>query len=279
VRVIGVDAWPEASVDGREDAAVTAAVAKLKQTGRIGITFDAGRVILQPASSSLVTAFRKGQGEQWLILHNRSLEKTIAGKVTVDGAVDHAARFDAERDRFVLIPHRMSGKRLELDIDMPPYSLWCVRLTSQTPQIEPNPVYRTAVPVQAEWQIGKATDDAGRDFTPLTSRRILSDWVTWPEMAKYSGTVRYRASIQVDDTNAGLNLGRVEEIAELTVNGRNLGVRLCPPYRWNLQGVLRKGENEVIIDVTNTGYARWRDTFSHGRPSGGLLGPVQLLKP
>ncbi len=75
-----------------------------------------------------------------------------------------------------------------------------------------------------------------------------------------------------------LDLGEVAEIAELRVNGKPAGVRIAPPYRFDLSDVAQRGENLIEIDVTNTAQARWSDDFSHGDASSGLLGPVWLLK-
>jgi len=56
------------------------------------------------------------------------------------------------------------------------------------------------------------------------------------------------------------------------------GVRIAPPYRWDLAGLARTGENMIEIDVTNTAQARWKDEFSHGDAVSGLIGPVWLLR-
>jgi hypothetical protein len=94
--------------------------------------------------------------------------------------------------------------------------------------------------------------------------------------------VRYRAKLSLGSAPGGalaLDAGRVEEIAELTVNGKRLGVRLHPPYIWDIASAVHEGENEILVDVTNTAFARWSDPFSHGDAVSGMLGPVQLLRP
>jgi hypothetical protein len=99
-------------------------------------------------------------------------------------------------------------------------------------------------------------------------------------MAAYAGTVRYRAVFEIAKAAPflALDLGRVEEIAEASLNGRALGVRICPPYVFDITAAARPGANELIVDVTNTAYARWKDNFSHGDAASGLFGPVRLLR-
>lgn len=67
---------------------------------------------------------------------------------------------------------------------------------------------------------------------------------------------------------------------EAFVNGVSCGVRLVPPYRFDVTGALKDGENALLIRVTNhLGYAM-RDGLSRYlmmEPSG-LLGPVRLVE-
>ncbi len=75
-----------------------------------------------------------------------------------------------------------------------------------------------------------------------------------------------------------LDLGMVGETAALWVNGELIGRRICPPYRFELTGILRAGDNTVEIEVANTLVQQMKDRLSRYMqiaPSG-LLGPVVL---
>lgn len=39
---------------------------------------------------------------------------------------------------------------------------------------------------------------------------------------------------------------------EVTVNGVNAGMRIAPPYTLELTGLLREGENEIIVKAATT---------------------------
>jgi hypothetical protein len=127
--------------------------------------------------------------------------------------------------------------------------------------------------------VSKAVDDSGDRFERVGARSGLEDWRRWPGLETYAGTVRYRGSFQWQGGSGavGLDAGRVEEAAELVVNGKRAGVRLAPPYVWDISGVVRTGPNEFHLDVTNTAATRWKDGFSHGDAASGLFGPVMLL--
>ena len=92
-----------------------------------------------------------------------------------------------------------------------------------------------------------------------------------------------------------LNLGDVKNIAEVFVNGKSLGIVWKKPFRVNVTGALKPGDNNLEIKVTNLwvnrliGDAQPRVTNkityttmpfyqanSKLLPSG-LLGPVQIV--
>lgn len=90
----------------------------------------------------------------------------------------------------------------------------------------------------------------------------------------FSGSARY--SVELPIAEAGcylLDLGRVEDLAEVYLNGRSISVLLAPPYVAPI-GFLECGNCQLQITVSN-GPGN-RDRLAD-LPSG-LLGPVVLLK-
>jgi hypothetical protein len=286
--VIVLEAWPQGAVDARGDDRVSDAIKRLKSARstmlvprwELASQFPARRIESLHSLSSIVTAFRRGRDAQWLILHNRSISGTEKGRIAVAGAPRHAALYDPPTGEYRAIRHTWENGRLVIDIDMPPYALWCVRLSDELPPVQKLPVYEHAEIPALTWKVGRATDDAAIRFEDLGQKMQLEDWRRWAGMDAYAGTVRYRTTLTLKVTEGsaiGLDAGRVEEIAELTVNGKPLGARIYPPYRWDISTAVRDGENEIFLDVTNTAYAHWHDSFSHGDAVSGLLGPVRLL--
>jgi hypothetical protein len=117
----------------------------------------------------------------------------------------------------------------------------------------------------------------------------------------YSGTATYSKTIEVpaDDlaqgTHLWLDLGDVREIAELKVNGVNLGILWKTPFKVDVTGEIKPGKNLVEIRVTNLWVNRmigdqqpWalkKYAFADFTPykadstllPSGLLGPVHLI--
>ncbi len=111
----------------------------------------------------------------------------------------------------------------------------------------------------------------------------LGDWSQMGILNNYSGGVRYETTVTLArDRVAGkveLDLGRVVATAEVRVNGKVAGVRVAPPWRVDVSGLLRAGGNSVEVLVYNTLANHYQTIPSRyrGKPTSGLFGPVRLL--
>lgn len=117
----------------------------------------------------------------------------------------------------------------------------------------------------------------------------------------FSGTATYTNTFQISETDLSegelyLDLGAVQNLAEVTLNGKNLGVIWKKPFRLRLKEAVQPGKNELEIKVVNLWVNRligdaqpdvsekityttmpFYQANSHLLPSG-LLGPVQLVR-
>jgi hypothetical protein len=131
--------------------------------------------------------------------------------------------------------------------------------------------------------------------------------VSWTEnndsgVKYFSGTATYSKSFQAPAKwfNSGarlwIDLGDVKNIAEVSVNGKSLGIVWKPPFRVDVTGAMKPGTNVLEIKVTNLWVNRLigdqqpdatkKYTYTNMRfysadstllPSG-LLGPVQIVR-
>ena len=85
----------------------------------------------------------------------------------------------------------------------------------------------------------------------------LGDWNQRPEPAvKYfSGSATYHNVFNLQPPLLGqrlyLDLGEVRETARVQLNGEDLGVIWCPPWRVEITGAAKPGENSLEIEVVN----------------------------
>ena len=85
----------------------------------------------------------------------------------------------------------------------------------------------------------------------------LDNWSKRPEKAikYYSGLAVYSTSFKWDrpvSKEIYLDLGRVEVIAGVKLNGKECGIAWTPPYRVDISEALQSGENQLEIRVANT---------------------------
>lgn len=152
---------------------------------------------------------------------------------------------------------------------------------------------------------------------------VLQDWTEHEDggIKYYSGIATYSKSFVFPPESGGaarqeprffLNLGAVRDIARVTLNGKDLGVVWCAPWRIEITDAVHNGENHLEIEVANRWsnrllgdqqppdknartvswesgllagqqYSAGRYTFATADGPGkllpsGLLGPVQVLR-
>ncbi len=118
-------------------------------------------------------------------------------------------------------------------------------------------------------------------YTPYKTTGTLFNVSAKDELPRFSGRVRYDTSLTLtpeENRRYVLDLGAVGECASVSVNGKNCGLRITPPYRYDITDALQNGENAVCIDVTTNYGHELRDYFSRFflfEPTG-LLGPVTV---
>ena len=118
----------------------------------------------------------------------------------------------------------------------------------------------------------------------------------------FSGAGTYTKTIQAPQdwfkrgAHLLLDLGEVKNLAEVSVNGKPLGIYWKPPYRVDVTKVLKPGSNSVEIKVTDPWVNRIigdrqpnvTKTYTFTSPKfykadsklvpSGLLGPVQIVQ-
>jgi hypothetical protein len=67
----------------------------------------------------------------------------------------------------------------------------------------------------------------------------------------YTKTIQASADWFKNRARLWIDLGEVKNLAEVTVNGKSLGVLLHAPYRMDLTSALKPGANQVTIKVIN----------------------------
>jgi hypothetical protein len=95
----------------------------------------------------------------------------------------------------------------------------------------------------------------GRGAPPRIDLPQLSSWTAHddPGVKYFSGTAIYRTFFELaaKPPHLWLDLGDVQVMAEVLVNGKNLGVWWKPPFRAGIADAAKQGRNELEVRVTN----------------------------
>ncbi|MFF5078269.1 glycosyl hydrolase [Actinoplanes sp. NPDC000266] len=158
---------------------------------------------------------------------------------------------------------------------------------------------RTIGVVEGEWDVAF---QAGRGAPATAKLPFLQDLSqhAYEGIRYFSGTATYTRTFTAPSGEASgriwLDLGEVDDIAEVKVNGADAGTVWRSPYRVDVTDAIRPGANKLEVRVTNSWYNRMvgdmqpgtttKVTVSVGVPFGltaasplepsGLLGPVRL---
>jgi hypothetical protein len=89
----------------------------------------------------------------------------------------------------------------------------------------------------------------------------LMDWTDSDEdsVKYFSGTAVYTTTFRITPRKGKvyyLNFGTLHDMAHVSINGHDVGTVWCSPFEIDITGYLRKGRNDLRIDVTNSLYNR-----------------------
>jgi hypothetical protein len=157
--------------------------------------------------------------------------------------------------------YHAAGGRLSTTLRFDPFQSWFVvfrKKTALKPARGENfPDYHPVEEISGSWQVSFDSRWGG----PAKPVRFdtLTDWSknALDGIKYYSGTAIYSKDFTVEPSllseggELWLDLGRVEVIAHVRVNGKDCGTAWKPPYRVAVSGALRGGNNRLEVEVVN----------------------------
>jgi len=111
------------------------------------------------------------------------------------------------------------------------------------------------VSLSGSWEV---SFQAGRGAPAKAAFETLADWTAQadPGIKYFSGTATYAKTFVVTAEQTGcravLQLGAVAVLAQVRLNGKDLGVVWTAPWQVEMTGALKPGENALTVEVTNT---------------------------
>jgi len=154
--------------------------------------------------------------------------------------------------------------RTSLPVKMTAHQSWFIVFTNNSENIGKGhnknfPDIRQFQVVKEPWTV----DFKNKEIGPESSVKFesLSDWTTSDndKIKYYCGTAVYKTSFEVGSLPEAeelfINLGEVDVMASVKLNGNDIGGTWMAPYRLKVSDYLREGKNEIEIEVVNL----WRN--------------------
>lgn len=233
-------------------------VAPAEVLHRLGIAPD---VEIENASTSVTWTHRQGKGTDIYFFSNQQ-ETSTAVDVVLRTTAASTEIWHPETGAMELARStRTKDGRTRLHLDFPPAGSCFILLRSQaTKGIALAPTYRVdeknSREIDGPWRV---TFPSGLGAPPqITLARAES----WTENAVsgvryFSGTATYHRAFEVSGAEIAsprrmvLDLGAVEKIAAVRVNGTAFPALWAPPFRVDITRAVRPGVNDLEIEVTD----------------------------
>lgn len=288
--VIFADAYPESVIGGcAEDLEAVKAHSKVVDLEAIAKEFKANGfvdVVSDTAFTDLSFYHYVKNGEDIYVFQNESPAKIYKGVVTLPTDKE-LVYYDGFEDVYKACTTQ-DGKKLALELA----PVECIVLVEKK-----NQAIACAYRAFSEQIEGLADTDISADWKVAKVRAI--DYPAFGEeveMAKlapiseenpaFAGIVRYTKTVTLDAVPAVayIKAEQVYELMKVTVNGKEAGYRIVPPYQIEVTDGLVAGDNEIVIEITTTPS---RDTLELPKPpfdfnyeayeATGMFGKISLL--
>ena len=197
-----------------------------------------------------------GSDEVYFLSNQHAAAKTIKASFRVSGKVPELW-FPDSGEIYKLKGAQSRGGHTEVELQFGPDEAYFVvfRDSAVATAVKPAPWS------QKEHQIADLSSDWKVDFSNggSTFMTQLRSWTKLNEdsLKYHSGTATYTKTFTVSKqqlAKAGeyvIDLGQVDVIAEVRVNGTNCGIAWKSPYRVDVTHALKHGENKIEVTVAN----------------------------
>jgi hypothetical protein len=239
-------------------------------------------------------------GDLYFVDNRNDRDETVEASFRVAGKA--AELWYAETGKSEPATYKIADGRTTVPLHLEPWGTVFVVLrkaTKATSRTLPQAAETQVATLEGPWNVSFPPE---RGAPPSITLDSLSSWSESQDagVKYFSGAGTYTKTIQAaadwfqKGAHLWIDLGDVKNLAEVTVNGKPLGLVWHAPYRVDATSALKPGANAVTIKVTNAWVNRLigdeqpgvttKYTFADVKPykanspllPSGLLGPVRL---
>jgi hypothetical protein len=240
-------------------------------------------------------------GEVYFVSNRRPRAERLEARFRVTGKAPE--RWRADTGAVEPVSYRTDGGETVVPLEMGADESYFVVFrtpTAQSSRDAPKPALQPIGEIAGPWQVSFQPGRGAPAGIVLPKLASLSDQAD-PGVRYFSGVAAYRTQFSLPKGRRPgapllLDLGKVGDVAEVSVNGKAAGVAWKAPYRLDIGGLVHGGRNTLEVRVADLWVNRLigdqqpgaqKIAFTSGktytaraplRPSG-LLGPVTLETP
>lgn len=273
--------------------------AKMVNIETLNITPD---VTISGTAHKILFKHRRTNAKEIYWLNNRNADATNAN-ISFNVTGKQPKLWNPETGETQEVSYSFKNGRTEVLLDFKSWDAFFIVFDGSSTQETLNIAETTAtelLTLSSPWQVSFQKD---RGAPSTSTFNTLTSWSDNDDngIKYFSGTATYTNSFklkkkQLKDGAISIDLGSVKNIAEVIVNGKNLGTLWKTPFSLDVSSALIKGVNTIEIKVTNLWVNRLigdaqpetkeKITFTtmpFYQKDGtllesGLLGPVRLVK-
>lgn len=196
--------------------------------------------------------------------------------------------WDAETGERYLYP--TAGKKNRLKITLGPAETKLIVFDHNRHGKKYNPIdhsKKAILTITSPWNLTLNHVNGSKQAQKLDK---LADFKEDSTLLAFAGNVLYENSFEVNNAAeiSYLNLGKVEGVSEVTLNGKNLGNRWYGDHVYPVKDIIKQGNNKLEIKLTTTlgnymyslkdnkDSIKWIKGKKQPLYSMGILGPVEL---
>jgi len=269
---------------------------------RLAVTPDFDHTKPRPDTQLLAVHRALADGDLYFVNNRSDRDEDVEATFRVSGK--EAELWHADTGIREPASFRIANGRTTVPLHLEPWgSVFVVfRKPAQSPARElPGSAEKPLVTVAGPWEVRFQPDRGAPDRITLDR---LASWSTNADagVKYFSGTATYTKTLEAapgwfaPGARQWLDLGEVQSLAEVSVNGTALGVVWKRPFRVDVTGALKPGANALEVKVTNLWVNRMVGDRQPGAPAqytftrpafykadspllpSGLLGPVRVLR-
>jgi alpha-L-rhamnosidase len=222
----------------------------------IGVAPDFTYEKLQPDSHIMFIHRRLADGDAYFLSNRVDRDETVQASFRVTGHKPEL--WDPATGLTHAASYRIEGERTQVTIPFDRFGSVFVVFrapASEPSRIEPTARLHTVAELSGPWQVVFQPDRGApptATFPQLADFRDNSD----PGIRYFSGIATYVKDIHISPQAISggtiwLDLGQVDDLAEVWVNGRLAGTAWKPPYKVDITGVAHAGTNHIEIKAVN----------------------------